>query len=90
MLELRWHVARDVTSRLQGQVLRAIQNSKRVAHDFLLATEVTRIALVITTEVVACAAVADENWLICAHGLSLTLHAEVGVHSVNDPDAGIG
>ena len=41
MLELRWHVARDVTSCLQGQVLRTIQNSKRVAHDFLLAAKVT-------------------------------------------------
>ena len=90
MLELRWHVASDVTSSLQGQVLCAVQNSKRVAHDFLLATEVTSVALVVTCKVVARAAVADENWIIGSHGLTLTLETEVGVRGINDPDAGVG
>ena len=59
MLELRWHVARDVTVCLQGQVLRTIQNSKRVAHDFLLAAKVASVALVVAAKVVASAAVAN-------------------------------
>ena len=58
-----------------------------MAHNFFLATEVIGIAFVVTSEVVACAAVAQENGVLGTYGLTLSLHAEVRVDGVDHPDS---
>lgn len=90
MLELRRNVARNVALSFKSQVLSLELDCKRVAHDFLLAAEIVSVTLVITGEVLARAAVADQDRIVCHHGLSLALHSEVGVLSVDDPDASKG
>ena len=89
VLELGGHIASNISLVLQGQILGAVQNCERVAHDLLLATEVIRVALVIGGQVVGGAAVAEQDWLVNAHGLTLLLQAEVGVASVNNPNTGV-
>ena len=89
MLELGRHVARDIAIAFKRQVLRAVQNGERVAHDLLLAAEVVRIALVIRGQIMTRAAVTEQHWLIDTNRFALHLHAEVGVGCVDEPDAGV-
>ena len=90
MLELCRYITGQVASGLEGKILRAVLDSKRMAHHLFLATEVVSVALVITAEVVASAAVADQDGVATFDGLTLALHSEVRVKRVDDPDASEG
>ena len=89
VLELGGHISRDISLVLEGKVLRAFLVRKRVAHDLLLAAEVICVALFIRAEVVARAAVPQQNWLIDTNWFSLLLHTEVGVTGVHNPHTSV-
>lgn len=88
MLELRWHVSCSASVVLESQILSSVLDGEGVAHDLFLATEVVLVTAVVTSQVVASAAVSDQNGVLSSHGLALSFHSEVGVEGVDDPHAG--
>jgi len=79
MLELRRYISCSASVSLESQILSSVLNGERVAHDLLLATKVVSVTAVITSQVVAGAAVSDQNGVLSSHGLALSFHSKVGV-----------
>lgn len=90
VLELGWHIRGDVTLAFESQVLGAIQNRERVAHDLLFAAEIVSVALIVRSEIVSRAAVTEQDWVGALDGLTLAFHAEVRVGGIDHPDASVG
>lgn len=72
VLELGGYISGNITLILQGQILRAIQNSKWVAHNFFFSTEIVGISLVVAAKVVAGSAVTQKNGIVASDGLTLS------------------